>query len=143
MAAMALLGAFCPFTPSLGAELAADSRFLAVGEPAVLTLTDDGGVGIGGAQLTALYRPESEVSVEEVVGLTDSTGVIADWVPKYPGIVELSASWVDSGADQSASATLSVRFPATPWRGVAVMIAAGVILYGGVVLSQLRLRRLE
>jgi len=131
------------FSTATAAVLMPGKAFPAVGEETPIELKQGDGAPIPGARITATYRPGSEVAVEESVGVTDSLGRVGTWKPGLPGIVTLQAAWTEGGAERTASVNMSVRFSSTPWRGVAILAMAGVILYGGVIFSQVRLRLLR
>jgi hypothetical protein len=85
-------------------------------------------------KVVALYRPNSAVSEKETIGLTDAQGRLA-WTPSAPGVVRL-AVWGDAeGKVIDGERLVSVRFASLPLLGIAIMIGAGCILFGGVIAS--------
>lgn len=76
--------------------------------------------------LIVTYRPNSSIPIEDRL-LTNEQGSAA-WTPRYPGVVALATP---DGPTQN----VSVRFLTTPWSGVVVLTLAGVILFGGIVVS--------
>lgn len=73
----------------------------------------------------ALYRPNSETASSEELPPTDDHGTVR-WVPRDAGIVTLS---VVGRSDLSRN--VAVRFGTFPRNGVAIMIVAGLLLFGG------------
>ncbi|MBU1701321.1 MAG: hypothetical protein KJ970_08430 [Candidatus Eisenbacteria bacterium] len=120
-AAAVLLGVL----PLKALELAVNPEVPAEGEPASITVTWNE-APVAGATVKALYRPNSEVSVENELGTTDSFGRIA-WQPRDAGLVSLTAA----GAGETVHRDVSVRFSGVPWRGLMVLLLAGLILFGG------------
>lgn len=95
------------------------------GERVVVTVFRDG-APVEGGTIEALYRPNSETSRLEAVGRTDRTGAV-EWTPSEPGIVNLT---IESEGEQLTD-SVSVRFGRFPLSGIAIMIFAGLILFGG------------
>ena len=121
-------------------EIAVSDPFPLRGEPVTVTLENEG-AGIAGAEIQATYRPQSDVELQEVIGKTDAVGAIT-WTPRAAGLVTLGGAWAaESGETASASNTLSVRFGGVPPQGVAMMIIAALILFGGAGYSIARLMR--
>lgn len=67
------------------------------------------------------YRPNSQVT--KTIYLIGKKGTTFDWIPESAGVVALQAG------DQST--TVSVRFPGASKSGIAIMLLAAVILFGG------------
>jgi hypothetical protein len=111
--------------PAAALELAVDPEVPVEGEPSQITVTFDG-APVAGAAVTVLYRPNSEVSVENELGRTDSYGRIS-WQPQDAGLVTISAA----AAEETIARDVSVRYAGVPWRGLAVLLLAGFILFGG------------
>jgi len=121
------------WTASARAGVETDPPVPVQGEPATVTVTNDlTGAPLRAAAVTVVYRPGSKVSHAESLGTTDARGRIA-WTPADAGIVTLTA--IPPGGEEVAPITsnLSVRFRGIPLRGLAVMVLAGIILYGGVI----------
>lgn len=108
------------------AALCTDKAFPEQGSLCMITLQDDG-VPVGGIPVNVTYRPNSEVETILNVGVTDDAGQIY-WVPPFAGIATLETA----GEDLSpVSLTLSVRFKDPSPFGIAILIIAGMILFGG------------
>jgi hypothetical protein len=84
--------------------------------------------------VTAQYFPNSVVVRDEMVGETDSIGRVS-WTPSHAGIVTLSAK----RGEDSASRSVSVKFPGLPGGAVVVFFVAGTILLGGAGWSLIRM----
>lgn len=102
-----------------------------------------GGKPVGGAQLVAVHLPGSEVEKVDEVGATREDGTI-EWTPPWPGLVELTASLKRPGEEgkdivNKTSKTISVRFEGLPWQGILVMLFAGGLLFGGMIISYRKL----
>ncbi len=83
-----------------------------------------------GVVVTARYRPNSETSFTETLAPTDSAGSVL-WTPRDAGIVTLEAR--ASTVDEAPIAThdVAVRFERFPPAGLAIMIFAALLLFGG------------
>jgi hypothetical protein len=121
LAVLLLLGA----VPSAALDLSVEPEFPVQGEEARLVVTD-GEEPAAGAVVRATYRPNSEVSTEEEIGVTDARGVLV-WRPADAGMVQLDAR----KGDDSAGRAVSIRFPSPPSQGLVVLLIAGLILFGG------------
>jgi len=91
----------------------------------------------GAGRLVALavtYRPGSEVEIAGTVAVTpDGTAI---WTPARPGLAELDATIAPPGGKPfHYKETVAVRFANRVSVGLFVMIAAGLILFGGAFLS--------
>jgi len=106
-------------------DLEVEPAFPVRGAEARITVAHEGSP-VPGAEVRALYRPNSEVSADQEIGRTDASGAVA-WVPDDAGIVEIHVE-SDAGA---AFRPVSVRFSGPPVPGLLVLILAGVILFGG------------
>lgn len=73
--------------------------------------------------LTIVYRPGSTTSTTETLALHGDMSTT--WTPTRAGVVRLAPN--DQGAQN-----VSVRFQKTPGLGIFIMIAAGMILFGGI-----------
>lgn len=109
-------------------ELRLDDPSPLRGEPATVTVTEDGRP-LAGARLEALYRPNSQTSFRESLPATDAAGASV-WTPRDAGIVTLAVLPAGDGSPL-ATHTVAVRFGSFPGLGVAVMIFAGLLLFGG------------
>lgn len=82
--------------------------------------------------LWVVYSPNSETQEEAEIGRLSESGEIA-WNPSRFGIATLSAR--DESGSTIASANVAIVYSSTPLSGVFVMIFAGVLLFGGAVVS--------
>lgn len=88
------------------------------------------------ASLTVIYRPGSKVESkpESVTVTSDGT---ATWIPRAPGLAKLIAKIEPAGGGEPIEheEIVSVRFETAISFGLFVMVAAGLILFGGAFLS--------
>jgi len=133
--ALVLAGAAAGTAVPARADIAVSPEAPVAGRAATVTVTA-GQAPAAGATVQAIYRPGSEVSHIETVGVTGSDGSVA-WTPEDAGVVTLKASIPSPAGKEPVeeSRNLSVRFNGAPVFGVVIMILAGVILYGGVILG--------
>lgn len=96
------------------------------GRPCDLTIRADGQPA-GGQLLVATYRPNSEVARCDTLGATNAAGTLA-WSPRDAGMATLDV--YDAGRAVQTM-TVSIKFRETPALGVAILILAGIILFGG------------
>ena len=101
------------------------------GETAAILITDDQENPVVGVEVQATYRPGSEVSRTESLGVTAVDGMVS-WTPDGAGLVRLSTTGEGS---PGFSADLSVRYRRVPFLGLVILIAAGCILYGMVIVG--------
>jgi len=78
--------------------------------------------------LKVVYRPNSETSVEEELRPFKADGSVM-WTPAHPGIASLIV--VDAGGRTAGSKDVAIRFAGIPAYGIAVMLLAGLLLFGG------------
>lgn len=81
-------------------------------------------------EVEIIYSPGSKIARTEVVAVEplaagEPTQVV--WRPQRPGVVQLSAG--------GESIKASIRFDGIPASGIAIMIIAGLILFGGASIS--------
>jgi hypothetical protein len=107
------------------------------GEEARVTVTDLEGTPLSGVEIVAVYRPGSQVESLDSLGQTGPGGTLS-WAPREAGVVTLRTV---EGQAPAYSHNLSVRFRGLPVPGLIILIAAGVILYGGVIRGFRRLRQ--
>jgi hypothetical protein len=86
------------------------------GEPVTITL------GEPAKEVVVTYRPNSQV-IERDTLRADRASTSFTWTPATAGVVALKAG--------NASRNVSVRFTGISESGIATMIIAGVILFGG------------
>lgn len=125
LAALGLLAA-----GSAGAGIDTTPSVPTAGASTLIFLTDDEGAPVEGAEIRAVYRPQSEVEQTEIVGTTGTEGSVA-WVPGQSGVVDLEAVLPADGSTLSRS--ISVRFRGVPLTGLLILVFAGLILYGTVI----------
>ncbi|MCB9881067.1 MAG: hypothetical protein H6832_05400 [Planctomycetes bacterium] len=104
----------------------ADVHFPVVGTEVRVALEGAGDA----SRLIVLYRPNSKTSVEESIAIADGH---ATWIPSNPGLASLDI--VDSTKASLAKRTVSIRFAETSYVGLAVMILAALLLFGGAAIS--------
>lgn len=114
----ALLLAALLLAPAASGQIGLSSGTPTRGEP--LTLTFDAPQDT----VLVIYRPGS---VTADTSLLRAGGDVLTFAPDRAGVVRIQAG--------EASQALSVRYPSPPLGGLFVMIAAGVILFGGAAAS--------
>lgn len=85
---------------------------------------------LAGAVVTARYRPNSQTSFTETLPPTDRDGSVT-WTPRDAGIVTLEARTAAAGETPVATLDVAVRFEQFPPSGLAIMIFAALVLFGG------------
>lgn len=116
--------------------LCVDQKYPTQGKPCGIRVTKDD-LPVERASVRVTYRPNSEVMDTQVIGKTDADGRIR-WVPQEAGIATLQAEEAGVAAMHSGPGglgrvelTVSIRFRTAPWLGVAILILAALILFGG------------
>lgn len=106
-------------------------RFPLRGELLSLTVTEEG-IAQPGVVVEVLYRPNTQTSRTETLAPTDARGTTS-WTPSDPGLVTLTASRELPGGEVKtvASRNVAVRFGGFPPSGIAIMLIAGLMLFGG------------
>lgn len=122
--ALALMAA----APAAAVEVVLGSDSPLRGEPVTVTVTRDG-APLPGVRVEALYRPNSQTSAREVLAPTGPDGQ-TEWTPTDAGIVTIEVLGPEGGAPL-ATANTAVRRGYFPARGIAVMVIAGLLLFGG------------
>jgi hypothetical protein len=110
------------------------------GQETMVSVHDAYGNPVAGMKVEAVYRPGSEVSRTEVLGATGEGGTVA-WMPTGAGVVTLQTVPADT-AGAVLTRDLSVRFDGMPLPGLVILLAAGIILYTGVIRGFRSLREL-
>lgn len=89
-----------------------------------------------GAQVTAVYRPNSLTSETEELTPVDSSGTLM-WTPRSTGPVtlEVRPAGADDDAPAAVSHTVAVRYGGLPASGLLIMVLAGVLLFGGAAVA--------
>lgn len=131
--AVALLAAIAVATPAAAVEIALASDSPLQGEPVTVTVTDDG-APVAGARVEALYRPNSQTSAREDLAPTGADGR-TEWTPSDAGIVTLAVLDPEREGATLASVNTAVRRGYFPASGIAVMIIAGLLLFGGAAIG--------
>lgn len=81
--------------------------------------------------LAVAYRPGSAI-VETVYLVNNPPATTFKWVPEQAGVVALSYT---DGSGSSVSKNVSVRFASLSYSGILVMLAAGIVLFGGATVA--------
>lgn len=140
LAAALALGA----APAAAAEIAIetsaglDRAYPLRGEPIRLTVTGDGGAPLAGAVVETVYRPNSKTGHTALLAPTDAAGTVT-WTPLDAGIVTLVAHRDSAEGPAVASLNVAVRYGGFPPSGLAVMIVAGLVLFGGAAYGLVKL----
>jgi hypothetical protein len=143
-AALAALVALAAAPPAGAAEIVLDRTagyeraYPLRGEPARVTVRGDDGAPLAGAVVETLYRPNSQTTHAAWLAPTDAAGTTT-WTPEDAGIVALIAHQGAADGPVLASLDVTVRFGGFPASGLAVMIVAGLILFGGAAVGFVRL----
>lgn len=80
--------------------------------------------------LTVTYRPNSSVSKTEML-VNEPPANTMEWASKEPGLVALAYLDKSTGSPQRVTRDLSIRFDGVSGSGIAVMLLAGIVLFGG------------
>ncbi len=83
--------------------------------------------------LDVLYRPGATALVSEEIVLRNSSDASWTWQPQRAGVVRLRSAGITQN--------VSVRYQAFPVGGVIVMLLAGLVLFGGIVVAMRTLMR--
>lgn len=81
--------------------------------------------------LTITYRPNSSVAKTEVL-VNRPPATSFEWASKDPGLVELSYLDKSGSGPVPETRNVSIYFSGLSFSGLAVMVFAGFILFGGV-----------
>ena len=114
--------------PSATAQILTAPEPPVSGRPMTVTVELDG-APLAGARVVAVYRPGSRVAESEEIGVTPESGTL-EWTPRAAGLVRLRAEKPEGVV---VARDVGVRFARAPLVGLFVLVAAGVILLGGVV----------
>lgn len=124
--------------PCHAQEIALGEQFPLRGATETLTVTSADGRPVAGALVTVTYRPNSQTAKKRALAPTDASGH-TQWAVEDAGVVTLSAK--SPSGESLASLNVAVRFGGMPGSGIAVMIVAGGLLFGGVLLGLILLLR--
>jgi hypothetical protein len=133
-----LLAALAAAAPAAAVEIVIASDSPLRGEPVAVTVTD-GGAPVAGARVEAHYRPNSQTASREELAPTGADGR-TEWTPHLAGIVTLAVLDPEGGAPP-ASVNTAVRMGYFPASGIAVMVIAGLLLFGGAAIGMTMLLR--
>jgi len=143
---LVLAVAAAPRAAAQGMAIQADDERPLRGQAVRLTVTEDGRPAAG-AEVTALYRPNSNTEHRSELAAVDSSGTVL-WTPEYTGPVtlEVRPAGAEPGPDGApvppvATLTVAVRYGSLPASGLFIMVLAGVLLFGGAAVSMLLLLR--
>lgn len=94
-------------------------------------------------RVEAVYGPNAKVAKRVVIGTVSKQTPALNWTPERPGIVtlELHVQGSAPGSKPLAKTTLSVAFNGTPTSGVLMMLAAGLVLFGGAFITLRQIMR--
>lgn len=131
LAALLLLWAAAP----VWSQIVVSPETVTAGAPVTLWMKGIGGP-VGDVPMTVIYRPGSQVEGRVELGRTADTGALV-WVPASPGLVRVVAELPESGSTAQATHVrdIAVRFAVVPGSGLGTLIAAGVLLFGGVAVG--------
>ncbi len=134
--APAVLALWLLLVPSLaaGLELSVSEEYPLRGEPVRLTLAGDGADAARTVSVT--YRPNSQTAHEETLAVE---GPELDWTPRDAGIVRLVVH--DASGAVLTNRHVAVRFGGFPPSGLAVMLVAATLLFGGAIVAFVALLR--
>ncbi|HUO86084.1 MAG TPA: hypothetical protein VM617_01730 [Thermoanaerobaculia bacterium] len=126
--------------PTGSVRLEASDERPVIGQSVRLTVLA-GGTPLPGARVTATYRPNSSTTSTEELVATDAAGSVL-WEPRAAGPVNLQA-WApgDVAAAPAVTFAVAVRYGRFPPSGLAIMLIAGALLFGGAALGMARLLR--
>ena len=116
-------------SPAASSHLEVEPSRPVAGERAQVTWRTENGER--SAQLVALYQPGSQIQRREVIGPL-AAGTAAVWFPERAGLVTLTAEAAEDPPPRLPSAVnVSVRWAQPPIGGIAVLVLAGALLFGG------------
>jgi hypothetical protein len=101
------------------------------GEEATIVVLE-GGRPVEGAVIQSVYRPNSQTSFHDSLPPTDHFGQVR-WAPRDAGIVTLNVYDGAVGGRLLVTHDVAVRFGGFPASGVAIMLLAGLLLFGGAI----------
>lgn len=114
-----------------GWSMESENAFPILNKPMEISISSDEGLDCQRAVLNVIYRPNSKTERKETVG-SPAFDCKLSWTPKNPGITILSLTYEDK---EVIKKQISTRFDRTPVLGILVLVAAGCILYGGIIYS--------
>ncbi|MEM1357552.1 MAG: hypothetical protein AAGF89_05110 [Bacteroidota bacterium] len=114
----------CCYSTAVHAKIRVSNEKLEVGETVRLSFSAPVD------SLTVTYRPSSSVSKQEFLVISPPASS-TEWSPQNPGLVQLSYQDRSGTHPTTVSHNISVRFRGFSSSGVAVMLLAFIILFGG------------
>lgn len=117
-----------------GLELSVSEEYPLRGESVRLILTGEGADAARTVSVT--YRPNSQTAHEDTLAVD---GPELDWTPRDAGIVRLVVR--DASGAVLTNRHVAVRFGRFPPSGLAVMLVAATLLFGGAILGFVALLR--
>lgn len=106
--------------------IATEDEYPVRGETTGVTVEDETGP-VEGAIIQVEYRPNSSTARTETLLPTDESG-ITEWTPAGAGLARLSVTGPEGPAGTVA---VSVRYTGFEPGGIAIMLFAGIFLFGG------------
>lgn len=125
--AVLVLALTAPAT-GLSQEIRLNQPYPLMNRPVKVSVTDDGSPVVE-ATILVTYRPNSQTIDTETL-VTNQRGV-ALWRPRDAGIARLELRSDDPQHAALSTLNVAIRFGGPPASGVAVMIVAGILLFGG------------
>jgi hypothetical protein len=115
-----------------GSSITLSEAYPVLGES--MTVMLDGVHDPSGASLWVVYRPNSQTVDADTkpIGYFSDEGKIT-WTPRAPGIATITVR--DSESVEIATLNVAICFSSTPASGILVMVLAGLLLFGGAILS--------
>jgi len=90
-----------------------------LGEPVVLTVTDEADHPLPGQTVRVVHRPGLALEQEQAIGITDARGQV-EWTPAAAGFARLRAG------DRSQPVQIMSPFPVTTAAAAAFLLALGL-----------------
>lgn len=119
------------------AEIVLSDPYPTNGTPTTITITNENHAPVGNIAISVIYRPNSKVKkVTENIGRTDRSGRF-EWTPEEAGICTIKAQNEAQGINLSKN--IAVKFSGFPIGGLIIFLFAGVLLYGGIAFSYVKL----
>ncbi len=95
-----------------------------LGEPVVLTVTNDADHPLPGQTVRVVHRPGLALEQEQAIGITDARGQV-EWTPAAAGLARLRAG------DRSQQVQVASPFPVTTAAAAALLLALALGALGG------------
>ena len=127
-------------SPASAQSIELDEQYPMRQQPQRLVVMDDAQQPVQAALVTVRYRPNSQTSSTETLAPTGIDGSVS-WTPRDAGIVTLEARTSAGGETPVATRDVAVRFERFPPAGLAIMIFAALVLFGGAGFGMVMLLR--